>query len=504
MLTSDRNTLELLALLTAHGITELVLCPGSRNAGIVHSALDCGKFNCHPVTDERSAGFYAIGLAQATGMPAAVVVTSGSALANLYPAACEAYYQRVPVIFISADRPAEWIGQMDGQTMVQPGALGPDIPSYSLPQGKESLWHANRLINEAILECTHRTCKPVHINIPVSEPIYDFTQQCLPDVRKIVRIAGLDDRNIGLLAEMALACKRAILLAGQMPACMAGTLDIKGADMTVVAENLSNLSPRDYTNSYDVDWDRMQPLDLVVTTGGHLTDKRMKEWMRRNPPRQHWHVSEDGKIADLFRCQTVAIEAPCREFLRSVPLYGRHAGLPVRKSAASPIIDRLFGKLPSNAAVHLANSTTVRASQLSSTTATICCNRGINGIEGCMSTAVGYAAANPDSPVFLIIGDLAFFYDQNALWNVDLPANLHILLINNGGGAIFDTLPLPDDRLSRRYIQASHHVTARAAAMEYGIRYLDDESQMDEFIASTCTVILEIKDWNHATRNQIL
>ncbi|MBO7347236.1 MAG: 2-succinyl-5-enolpyruvyl-6-hydroxy-3-cyclohexene-1-carboxylate synthase, partial [Bacteroidaceae bacterium] len=113
MLSSDRNILELLALLDAHGIRELVLCPGSRNAGIVHSALNCGKFNCHPLTDERSAGFYAIGLTQATGKPSAVIVTSGSALANLYPAACEAYYQEIPVIFISADRPAEWIGQMD-------------------------------------------------------------------------------------------------------------------------------------------------------------------------------------------------------------------------------------------------------------------------------------------------------------------------------------------------------------------------------------------------------
>lgn len=492
MLTSDRNTAELLALLSAHGITELVLCPGSRNAGIVHSALDCGVFNCHPVTDERSAGFYAIGLAQATGKPSAVVVTSGSALANLYPAACEAYYQKVPVIFISADRPAEWIGQMDGQTMVQQGALGPDIPSYSLPQGAESLWHANRLINEAILECTHRTCRPVHINIPVSEPIYEFTQQRLPEVRKILRLEGMDCHNAGILTEKARPCERAILLAGQMQASMARTLDIKRTGMTVVAENLSNLSARDYTNSYDIDWDKMQPLDLVITIGGHLTDKRMKEWMRRNPPRQHWHVSEDGQIADLFRCMTVAIESPLRDFVQSLPVTGRCVSLPAREASPSPIIDRLLGKLPENSTVHLANSTTVRTSQLSSTTATVCCNRGINGIEGCMSTAVGYAAANRDRPVFLIIGDLAFFYDQNALWNVNLPANLHILLINNGGGAIFDTLPLPDDKLSRRYIQASHHTTARAVAAEYGIRYLDDESQMDEFIASTSTVILEI------------
>ena len=493
MLSSDRNILELLALLDAHGIRELVLCPGSRNAGIVHSALNCGKFNCHPLTDERSAGFYAIGLTQATGKPSAVIVTSGSALANLYPAACEAYYQEIPLIFISADRPSEWIGQMDGQTMIQEGALGTKVPSVTLPQGDKNPWHANRLINEAILECTHRTCKPVHINIPVCEPIYDFNTKSLPDVRKIERLEGIS-YNRDLILERFRSCKRSILLAGQLPANIANTLDITKSGMTIVAENLSNLKPTDYINSYTVDWERMAPLDLVITIGGHLTDKRMKEWMRRNPPRQHWHISADGRIADLFCCQTLAIESDVKAFLSTMPLLGEPIKLPIKETIPSRIIDKQFRNLPAKAVVHLANSTAVRTAQLSTVSATVCCNRGINGIEGSMSTAVGYATANPGKSVFLVIGDLAFFYDQNALWNTNLPANLHIMLINNGGGAIFESLPLPDDSCSRRFIQGKHQTSAKAVAEEYGIRYMNGESNICDFITSTSTVILEINE----------
>ena len=151
MLSSNKIILETLAVLKEHGIEDFVLCPGSRNAPIVHTVCQIKEFRTHRATDERCAGFMALGLALATGKPAVVVVTSGSALANLYPSACEAFYQHVPVIFVSADRPQAWIGQMDGQTMPQEGALGKMVKmSTSLPE--TGTWHANRLVNEAVLE----------------------------------------------------------------------------------------------------------------------------------------------------------------------------------------------------------------------------------------------------------------------------------------------------------------------------------------------------------------
>ena len=125
MYSNKENVNILTSLLVAHGIRHAVVCPGSRNAPIVHNLNDCPDIQCYPVTDERSAGFYALGMAQALeGQPVAVCVTSGTALLNLAPAVAEAYYQHRPLVIISADRPPQWIDQLDGQTLPQPDALG--------------------------------------------------------------------------------------------------------------------------------------------------------------------------------------------------------------------------------------------------------------------------------------------------------------------------------------------------------------------------------------------
>lgn len=172
MYTDKKNILQLVALLEAHGVKKIVLCPGSRNIPLVHTFSTHSSFTCYPVTDERSAGFFAIGLALNGGGPAAVCCTSGTALLNLHPAVAEAFYQNVPLVVISADRPAAWIGQMDGQTLPQPGVFGNLVKkSVNLPEiyTDEDEWYCNRLINEALLETHHHGKGPVHINVPVTE-----------------------------------------------------------------------------------------------------------------------------------------------------------------------------------------------------------------------------------------------------------------------------------------------------------------------------------------------
>ena len=175
----DKDNVNILtALLAAHGIRHAVVCPGSRNAPIVHNLKECEQIECHPVTDERSAGFYALGLALATASPVAVCVTSGSALLNVAPAAAEAFYRHVPIIIISADRPAQWIGQLDGQTMPQTGALGCFVKKAVClpePNNDEQRWMCNRLVNEAITTATIHGWGPVHINVPITEPLFSFT-----------------------------------------------------------------------------------------------------------------------------------------------------------------------------------------------------------------------------------------------------------------------------------------------------------------------------------------
>lgn len=158
MYSDKKNILQLVALLKAHEIRNIILCPGSRNTPIIHTVANHPFFSCHAVTDERSAGFFALGLALCTGKPAAVCCTSGTALLNLHPAVAEAYYQQIPLVVISADRPGAWIGQMDGQTLPQPQVFGSlSKCSVNLPEIKtdEDEWYCNRLINEALLELSH-------------------------------------------------------------------------------------------------------------------------------------------------------------------------------------------------------------------------------------------------------------------------------------------------------------------------------------------------------------
>lgn len=524
MLSSNPLITETLALLLRHGIHDIVLCPGSRNAGIVHSICRVPDFRTYTATDERSAGFMAIGLADALRDTAdrgvAVVVTSGSALANLYPAACEAFYRHVPVAFVSADRPAAWIGQMDGQTMPQAGALGAmTMMNVSLPG--HDLWHANRLLNEALLCCTARRPQgPVHINIPIEEPIYDFTTPRLPEARAIrlcrdigecFALPGGGAENSsetsvdehGRIPQL-IVCGQlrpeevpAELLSGmQPPHCPA-----------IVAENLSNLPPQLYTHADRVDWQRLPEVYRLVTVGGHIICKELKQHFRQHRPTEHWHVSEDGRVADLFRCQTVAVQASARDFFLAMAEQGRQTReafpcLPCKDTLPADrrieLLQDFFARLPEGSAVHLANSSSVRLAQVamerwldsagrsSLAVPSILCNRGINGIEGSLSAAVGYAMGRPETPTYIITGDLSFFYDRNALWTSPLPPNLHILLLNDGGGSIFDTMPLPPGYPdSRRAITGTHHLQAEHTALLHGLLYLRGRDRLSDFMRST-------------------
>ena len=221
MYTDKKNILQLAALLEAYGITRVVLCPGSRNAPIVHTLSNHPGFVCHAMTDERSAGYFALGLALNSGKPVAVCCTSGTALLNLHPAVAEAFYQKVPLIVISADRPAAWIGQMDGQTLPQPEVFRSLVKkSVNLPEihTEEDEWFCNRLINEALLETNHHGKGPVHINVPVSEPLFNFTTEALPQVRVITRYQGLNvyDRDYNELIDRMNKYRKRMIVVGQM------------------------------------------------------------------------------------------------------------------------------------------------------------------------------------------------------------------------------------------------------------------------------------------------
>lgn len=505
MYSDKKSILQLVALLKAHGVRKMVLCPGSRNAVIVHTLANVEDFTCYSITDERSAGFFAIGLSLQEGGPTAVCCTSGSALLNLHPAVAEAFYQQIPLIVISADRPAAWIGQMDGQTLPQPNVFGSLVKmSVNLPevQNEEDEWHCNRLINEAILETTHHGKGPVHINVPISEPIYRFTAKELPDVRVITRYQGLNvyDRDYKELIDKLNGFNKRMVVAGQMS--LIYQFDKKfikplSKNFVWLTEHLSNqIVPAEPIKNFDVaisamDEDRQKQMvpDLLITYGGHIVSKQLKKYLRNNPPKEHWHISQDGKIVDLFGCLTTVIEMNPFEFLEKIAflLDNKPTNYPLMWENWCKIIPEpslpysqisvtgdLIKALPTPCALHLANSSTVRYAQLFplSTDVEVCCNRGVNGIEGSLSAAIGYATAS-DKLNFVIIGDLSFFYDMNALWCTHFNNNLRILLLNNEGGEIFHTLPGMDKSggTSRKFITAEHQTSAKGWAEERGFFY---------------------------------
>lgn len=534
MYSDKKNILQLAALLIEHGVQNIVLCPGSRNTPLIQTLANHPSFTCYPVTDERSAGYFAIGLALNGGRPAAVCCTSGTALLNIHPAVAEAYYQQVPLVVISADRPAAWIGQMDGQTLPQPGVFAGLVKkSVDLPEirTEEDEWYANRLINEALLELNHHGKGPVHINVPISEPLFRFTADKLPEARVITRYQGLnvyDKEYNDLIARLNKYTKRMVVV-GQMSLIYLFERKICKLlykHFAWLTEHLSNRTiPGLPIKNFDAvlyalpeeEQAKLVP-DLLITYGGHIVSKRLKQFLRKHPPKEHWHVSSDGKVADLYGHLTTVIEMDPFEFLEKIAYllenkpteYPRNWEIRSKKYPEPELaysemsaIGKLIRSLPAESALHLGNSSTVRYAQLYTVpeTVEVCCNRGTSGIEGSLSTAIGYAAASTKIN-FVVLGDLSFFYDMNALWNATIRRNVRILLLNNGGGEIFQALPgLKMEERTHRFVTAAHTTSARGWATERGFLYSEahSEEELAQALAAftqpeetDCPLLLEV------------
>lgn len=505
MYTDKKSILQLATLLHAHGVNKIVLCPGSRNIPLVQVFANAPYFSCHPITDERSAGFFAIGLALQSTDPVAICCTSGTALLNLHPAVAEAYYQQVPLIVISADRPAAWIGQMDGQTLPQPGVFGPLVKmSVNLPEvkSKEDEWYCNRLINEAILESFHHGKGPVHINVPISEPFFSFPTDRLPKARIICRCGRFDPHTLegeDIISIIRQSQKRMVVAGQAKPQKWRDTNLCASlhkhfawfaesiANPALPEKTISRIEPLLYAMSEE-DRSRMRP-DLLVTYGGHIISKRLKKFLRAYPPEEHWHIAPDGKATDLFGALTYVIEEePCRFWEQIGPMTdlpdtsypqtwkAREEALPQAEFGYSEMgaAGEIIRRLPTPCALHLANSSTVRYAQFFPLPkgVKVYSNRGTNGIEGSLSTAIGYASAS-GLLNFIVIGDLSFFYDMNALWNPNYGSNIRILLLNNGGGEIFHALPgLELDKRTADIVTGTHEASGKAWAKDRGFTYL--------------------------------
>lgn len=496
---------QLTSLLLAHAVRHIVVCPGSRNATLAHNFHElAGQMHLYPVTDERSAAFVALGLSLATGETAAVCVTSGSALLGCLPAVAEAYYRHLPLLVISADRPPQWVGQLDGQTLPQPGALLPYCPTARLciPHTDEAHWANNRLINEALLSLHRNGGRPAHINVPIAEPMFSFTTERLPEERVIREYIPATPHP--LPQEVLDAIAGARLPALVMGLYERGDLRKEVSDldtqeqMLVLPEIISDVAGSFRMNTLDA----LQPSetgllpDLVVQVGGNFVHKRFKRLLREGHCRVI-RIGYDDTLADTFcgletviRCHEAAALV---QLTNSLPHHhsgvrqarqryeererNGHGECGVLPSAYTEVLLQLRKTLELNRttySLHLANSTAVRAAAhvFRSGEMPVFCNRGVNGIEGSLSTSVGYALGMWGLAI-TVIGDLSFFYDCNALWNTRLPANLRILLLNDGHGGIFDRLPGLEESPARDTLIAAgrQHFTAQGIAASYGIGY---------------------------------
>lgn len=557
MFSNKENINILTALLVKKGVTHAVVCPGSRNAPIVHNLNEADGITCHPVTDERSAGFYAIGLAQATGHPVVVCVTSGSALLNVAPAVAEAFYQHIPLIVVSADRPQQWIGQLDGQTLPQPGAFGTMVRrSVQLPKphNDEERWLCRRLINEALHLCTCRQPAPVHINVPITEPLFSFNVEQLPQV-SLYRSHSINATpcTINGALQPFFAAQKPMIVMGQTANGMVSdaTLRALSARFVVLAEPLSNsgytvihadeaarLLLNDKPNIGEMMGcnsetagcndktmgcnDRTTPdflPDYVLYLGDTLVSKALRQLLRRAKA-PTCLVTPDATqvpdplmtLTDIVECQLDKIDALLASLAgneavtpsahnfhaRWQTLLARCADHaegyepPYSQMATVRYFESQLEDLDIDLHVHYANSSAVRLASIYAAHR-VWCNRGVNGIEGSLSTAAGFSLATPDM-VVCVIGDLSFFYDQNALWNSQLRGNLRIILLNNHGGGIFSTLPgLEASAAAHDMVSATHNADARGICTQNDIGYLK-ANNIDEMQLGIVTLLTQQTD----------
>lgn len=508
---SDHSTVNILtSLLVAHEVGEAVVCPGSRNAPIVHNLELCPEIRCHGVTDERSAGFYALGMAQATGRAVAVCVTSGSALLNLMPAVAEASFQHIPIVVISADRPGAWIGQIDGQTLPQPDALRQWVRcAVSLPEraDDEGRWHANRLVNEALTALWRGGRGPVHINVPLSEPLFGFSTSALPQERMVRCVSTeLSVPNLGQLAEDWRRAKNRLVVVGQLPPYGVEPEVMRhiGQESVVVHEALSpvegGVSHPDEVVAMLEKQTEAQP-DFLLYLGGAVVSKPLKRYLRRMADCRQWRVETDGSMPDTFCHLAGIIEGTPKAVTRCLaetvcgryddadrkktpspfmPLWLeaekqvaeklKNHDTPYSQAAVVKYMEEQLGNASGRWQTHYANSSAVRLANRYARHH-IWCNRGVNGIEGSVSTAAGFSLVSRDM-VLCVTGDLSFFYDQNALWPEHLGDNLRILLLNNGCGGIFSRLPgLKASPACDTWISGSHHATAQGICSQWNVGY---------------------------------
>ncbi len=532
---SSKRSIQILShLLKEYGIFNFIISPGSRNAPLAIHFSETDEFNCYSIIDERSAAFVGLGMAQSLKKPVVLTCTSGSAAANYYPAVTEAFYQNIPLLLLTADRPTDFVDLFDGQTIRQKDLF--QQHSYGdfelLEDEKEGADEHNFEIIKKALELCFEKQGPVHINIPLSEPLYELVSELpmLPSVEKTIQKKNFEISST-VISDWNTS-KKILILVGTRPYSeelqMQLSQLVKNHSAVVLTEMNSNLDNEKFFahvdryvfNFSESDFQNFAP-DLLITVGQNVVSKKVKQFLRKAKPQKHWHVDSVWQ-PDTYFSLTQKIETTAEVFfskllnnikLEPQPYYNlwdvsrdkkdiKHQEY-VLKTGFSDfyLFNRLSQNIPENYNIHFSNSTAIRYAQLFDFQKYHSfCNRGTSGIDGSTSTAMGFAMADKN-PTILITGELSFFYDINGLWNQYIPPYTRIVVFNNGGGDIFKFIPGPSKASNAldEFIATKHTKNVELLAKHFGFSYtkVEDEDTLDRvlqnfFSPDTKPKILEV------------
>ncbi len=522
MISAIEGVSELVELCKLHGVKHFVVSPGSRNAPISITLENTNDISTYVVVDERSAAFFALGISLATNSPVVVVCTSGSAGLNYAPAIAEAYYQKIPLVVITADRPPEWINQGDGQTIMQDGMYGKHVlNSVTLPivKDEDSSKILSQLVNELLLKANGKIKGPVHINVPFNEPLYltKTSENKLPQkLESPIEKESILTDDLNSIIHSVNSEKKIMFIVGQSTFNTdLNSLINKISDLNqcvVLSETTSNIFGEKIISTIDrvidgfssSDKSNFSP-DVLITFGDAVVSKKIKAWLRSIKPKEHIHVGYENFRIDTYSCLSKTIANSAVQFLamispnliandsdyskiwisrlKTVAEKQKHFLLTIDWSDLKAFEIITTNLPPCN--LHLGNSSPIRYVQLFKMNPKVryYSNRGTSGIDGCTSTAAGFASVNNDLNV-LITGDISFYYDSNALWNNYLKGNFKIILINNKGGNIFRIIDGPtDEKIIKKYFEAKHDMNAEYLCKQFGLTYATAHNENELKIA---------------------
>lgn len=493
MYSSMKSVTILISLLKEYGVSSVVLSPGGSDIPIIHSIQVDSFFKCYSVVDERSAAYFAMGLAQSLKQPVACVCTSGTAVCNFLPGITEAFYQNVPVVSITADKNPVFQDQLETQKIEQAHIFNGVVKkAVNLPviRSETDEWLCNRLVNEALLELCHHGTGPVHINIPIvgNQNAYNCKELSLERRMRVISYGSSDEEWAEKKRELK-KYKRILVVAGQGvdysdEDIHAMNRFFKSYGCVYAVENLSNLQCEGCIHTYPISemlagqvLNELKP-ELIISFGNNLAAYLLKESLREHYKTiENWLISESGEVRDAYKClkvifectpswffkkmtEDVAEEMEQRAYYDAWREISQAIEIPDFEFSGMYIAQKLASVIPENSILHTAILNSTRTMQYCKLAKGVksYSNVGALGIDGCFSTFAGQAAAT-DELAFLLIGDLSFFYDMNAATLRSISSNVRIILMNNSGGAEFHVYDHHVDEIDE-YVCAQHNKRA--------------------------------------------